>query len=339
MFSSSKKKGIRGTVFDNNKNPLKGTRVVIEGADLSLPKNNLGEYVVEGTFTDRKGRFWLKKARGDCSILADLKGYLPKRMSGTVPEEGGNQIEFTLKHSPLEIVAHRGGSPYAPENTLASFKKSLQMGFKTFELDVQLTKDGEVVVIHDELVDRVSNSSGLVRSYELEELKQLDVGFWFDDSFKGEQIPTLQEIIDLVKGKAGLQIELKNEFFSYRGMEEKVVNLLKQNNFVDHAMVTSFNEDSIFDMGMRYPGIRLGLLIRKLPEDLSVMRYWTYLHAVLPYVRRVNKKVVDQAQLQGLKVYGWTANTHEEIRRLIRLGVEGIITDQPLRVAEALEQG
>jgi glycerophosphoryl diester phosphodiesterase len=338
-FRSSKAKGIQGGVRDLNNRPLRSAKVILEGADLSAPKNNLSQYVVERTFTNKKGYFGLEKARGECSIFVDLKGYLPKRVSGKVPVGGSKQIDVLLKAAPLEIVAHRGGSAYAPENTLAAFKKAIQMGFKALELDVQLTRDKEVVVFHDEIVDRATNSSGLIRRYKLRELKQLDAGFWFGRGFKGEKIPSLQEVIDLTKGKANLLIELKNEFFSYPGLEARVVELLKKNDLVQDAIVTSFNEESIFKMGMRFPGIKLGLLIRDLPKDLGVLKYLTYLHAVLPPVDKVNKRFVEQAHLQGLKVYGWTANKLAGIRRLIRLGVDGIISDYPLRVVRALEQG
>jgi glycerophosphoryl diester phosphodiesterase len=338
-FRSSKAKGIQGKVTDFNNRPLRGAKIILEGADLGAPKNNLNKYVVEQTFTNKKGYFWLERAKRECSIFVDLGGYLPKRISGKVPEGGFKKIDILLEVAPTEIVAHRGGSAYAPENTLAAFKKAIQMGFRTLELDVQLTRDKEVVVVHDEIVDRTTNSSGLVRSYKLRELKKLDAGSWFDGSFEGEEIPSLQEVIGLTKGKANLLIELKNEFFSYPGLEARVVELLKKNDLLQDTIVTSFNEESIFRMGMRFPRIKLGLLIRNLPRDLGILKYLTYLHAILPDVDRVNKSFVDQAHLRGLRVYGWTANKLAGIRRLIRLEVDGIISDYPLRVIGALEQG
>ena len=128
----------------------------------------------------------------------------------------------------MEILAHRGASGTAPENTIAAFKKALIDGCDGFEFDVQQTKDGKIVVFHDWTLERTSNGQGHLRDYTLEELKKLDVGSWFSDEFKGEQIPTLEETLDIIPDDKLINIELKEEHSVERGTENKVLEIIKR---------------------------------------------------------------------------------------------------------------
>ncbi len=147
------------------------------------------------------------------SILWILRGYLQQKLMGTPSE--------SLKNSAFLVIAHRGASGYAPENTLASIRKGLDMGADMVEIDIHLSKDGEVVVIHDATLERTTDGTGKVQSKTLEELKKLNAGSWFGKEFSQEKIPTLKEVIDLMDGKALLLIELKND--SKNGMYEDLV--------------------------------------------------------------------------------------------------------------------
>ncbi|MEG1836121.1 MAG: glycerophosphodiester phosphodiesterase family protein, partial [Oscillospiraceae bacterium] len=122
----------------------------------------------------------------------------------------------------MEILAHRGASGTAPENSLSAFKKALKDGCDGFEFDIQQTKDGEIVVFHDWTLERTSNGKGNLKEFTLEELKKLDIGSWFSDEFKGEKIPTLEETLDFIPDDNFINIELKEEFSRERGTEIKL---------------------------------------------------------------------------------------------------------------------
>lgn len=126
-------------------------------------------------------------------------------------------------------IAHRGASGHAPENTMAAFEKAFEMKADYIEIDVQMTKDGELIAIHDTTVNRTTNGTGSVGDYTLEEIQQLDAGSWFGQEFVGERIPTFEEIIDTYRGKIGLLIELKSPEL-YPGVEEKVAEALMERN-------------------------------------------------------------------------------------------------------------
>jgi glycerophosphoryl diester phosphodiesterase len=154
----------------------------------------------------------------------------------------------------VEVIGHRGAAGYEPENTLRSFKKALEIGVDIVELDVHLTKDNKLVVIHDEKVDRTTNGRGYVKNYKLSELKKLDAG-------KGERIPTLQEAIDLLYGRVKVQIELKGE-----NTEKPVVDLIK-NYDPENFILTSFYHPRVKRAKEFYPSITTGVLFAGRPID------------------------------------------------------------------------
>lgn len=146
----------------------------------------------------------------------------------------------------ITIVAHRGWSGEAPENTMAAFKLALTDPDIAFiELDVHLTKDGVPVVIHDHTLDRTTNGSGSIHAHTLEELRQLDAGSWFAPQFAGERIPTLDEVLELVKGRGKLHVELKAIGNEYEGIEEKVIAAIHRQGMKDAVVLSSFDHDSM----------------------------------------------------------------------------------------------
>lgn len=140
----------------------------------------------------------------------------------------------------MYIIAHRGASGYAPENTIAAFDLAVKMNADMIELDVQLTKDRQIVVIHDDRVDRTTNGSGFVKDFTLEELQKLDAGSWYGPAFQGERIPTLEAVLKRYHKKIGLLIELKGHP-SQVGIEEEVGQLLGQFSFLSIILFNPFS--------------------------------------------------------------------------------------------------
>ncbi|MFA7163177.1 MAG: glycerophosphodiester phosphodiesterase, partial [Eubacteriales bacterium] len=159
------------------------------------------------------------------------------------------------------IYAHRGASAYAPENTGSAFTKAIEMGAGGIELDIHMSKDGHLMVIHDESLNRTSNGKGLVKDLSLDELKGLDFGSWFDGSFKGERILTLEECLDLLEGWDGiLNVEVKSGPILYDGIEEKLVKVLSEYKMIDRTIVSSFNHYSLLAIKQLEPELKTGIL-------------------------------------------------------------------------------
>lgn len=174
------------------------------------------------------------------AVILALTGFLLKYCVFWSPRDIGYLFEEKVL-----VVAHQGASIVAPENTLASFRKALDMSADALELDVMLSKDGEVVVIHDTLVDHTTDGSGNVSDLTLAELKELDAGSWFAPEFSEERVPTLQEVMSLARGRALLEIEIKTRAFLPGSLERKVLDLIVENGIEKEVIVTSFNPLSV----------------------------------------------------------------------------------------------
>lgn len=221
-------------------------------------------------------------------------------------------------------IGHRGAAGYEPENTLASFKKALQLGVDGVEFDVYALRDGTVVVMHDKKVDRTTNGKGSVTEKSLQELKQLDAG-------KGEKIPTLQEVLDVVDGHAQVNIELKGEQTA-----GPVANIIK--DYVQHKgwkyndfFVSSFNHKELKRFKELLPNVKIGVLIIGL-----LVRFDQYkkidAYSVNMFSKLIRKSTVEKAHKHGLKVYAYTVNTEKEIEKMKNFQVDGIISDYPDRI-------
>ena len=222
-------------------------------------------------------------------------------------------------------IGHRGAMGYEPENTLLSFKKALELGVDAIELDVYACKTGELVVIHDDKVDRTSNGKGYVIEKTFDELRALDAG-------KGEKIPTLSEVLDLVNRKVKVNIELKGV-----GTAKPVSNLIK--DYVDNKgwnfddfIVSSFNHYELKEFGELSPNIKIGALIVGIPIGFAEFAEKLNAHSVNLCVEFINQEFVDDAHKRGMKVYVWTVNDADEIRRMKSLGIDGIFSNFPDRL-------
>lgn len=236
--------------------------------------------------------------------------------------------------SKIEVVAHRGASGYAPENTMAAFDKAVEMGADAIELDVHRSKDGELVVIHDATVDRTTDGTGRVQDLTLEELKSLDAGGWMGWQFAGEKIPTLAEVLDRYSGKIKILIELKTPDM-YPGIEEQVADMLRERRLDqpqnEEVMIQSFNFDSMKKMKELLPGVPVGVLTSSPNHttDEWLDEFATYADYFNPHYSLVTEDLVTRVRDKGLKIGAWTVRTREAARFLVDMKVDAIITDYP----------
>jgi len=221
----------------------------------------------------------------------------------------------------MMIMGHRGAKALEPENTLLSIRRAIEIGVDAVEIDVHLTKDKEVVIIHDSTVDRTTNGKGPVGSYTLEQIKKLDAG-------KGEKIPTLKEVIEFVKDKVRLIIELKEE-----GTEDKVVELIKGYNMFDSAYIISFWHMLVKKIKEMDNRIKTGVLLVGCPVDTCIARSASADALVMNYAF-VSKGLVDKAHQEGLKVFIWNIDDRDMLKPYVDMGVDGIGSNDPRILVE-----
>ncbi len=235
------------------------------------------------------------------------------------------------EHRPLNI-GHRGAGGLAPGNTLAAFQVALDLGIDGVELDVHRCRTGEVVVMHDLTVDATTNGTGPVKALSLAELKVLDAGVHFDTRFAGERVPTLAEVFDLVGDRLLVNVELKS--FSPRtdGLEAEVIRLVRERGLARTVLISSFNPFALWRTRRLAPDLTLGLLYaHDLPRPLrrAWLAFLSRPEALHPDYTLVDEALMTRARARGRQVNAWTVNEPAEMRRLIALGVDGIITDRP----------
>lgn len=228
-----------------------------------------------------------------------------------------------------KIFAHRGFSGYYPENTMLAFKKAIEIGVDGIELDVQLTKDNTVVIIHDETIDRTTNGDGLVKSYTYDELKKFDASFKFNN-FGFNRIPTLEEYFLLVKDLDIItNIELKTSVYQYLGIEASVLELIKKYNLEDKVIISSFNHFSILRMKKLAPQIKCGFLSEDWIIDAGK---YTFSHQIECYHPRFNNlipEVIEELKKFNIEINTWTINDERDMLYLKEKGIDSIITNFP----------
>lgn len=213
-------------------------------------------------------------------------------------------------------IGHRGARAYEPENTLRSFRYAVDLGVDAVELDVRRTKDNQLVVIHNADVDKTTNGEGSVNELTLEEIKKLVTD-------KGEQIPTLGEVLDLVDRKVKVLVELKET-----GTEEAVLDLIRAKSLLDNVVIISFHEDALRKVRELDNSVATGLIYvrHKNPVQAALDLKAEYLLSLYRFTHSAN---IKKAHENGLKVIVWTINTKEEVAEYKNKGVDGIASDRP----------
>lgn len=232
------------------------------------------------------------------------------------------------------IIAHRGYSARFPENTLAAFRAAIDAGAHMIELDVTLSRDRQLVVIHDDTVDRTTNGSGAVKDLTLEQLGRLDAGSWFDARFKGERLPTLAQVLEAVKGKLLVNIEIKPEAFEPEGpddaVERQVLDLVHEKNMFADVLVSSFEWQTLENMRKWEPAVALGLL-SDVPADERLFHWYRRIEAFSwhPDYRVLTRKQVDRLHDLGARVFPYAVNGKIDTHAMLKMGVDGLILDDP----------
>jgi glycerophosphoryl diester phosphodiesterase len=226
-------------------------------------------------------------------------------------------------------IGHRGACGHAPENTLASMRRAIEMGVHGFEFDIQMSKDGEPVVIHDATLERTTNGQGLVSDHSFAQLQQLEAG---NDAFPGERVPSLRQVLDMVDKRCRLFIELKSD-----DATEPVVKILRHYTkhmgwHYEQLFVCSFDHLQLTTVRTLAPSIRTCALIAGIPVSLAAIATEAHAWAINPCIQHINQGLVDDAHRRGLRVITWTANHPSDIAKAKALGVDGIISDYPERI-------
>lgn len=248
-----------------------------------------------------------------------------------------NQDMMGSKVYETKIWAHRGASAYAPENSMEAFKLAIEMHADGIELDVQFTKDRQLVVIHDETIDRVSNGYGKVVDYSLEELRRFDFNNGFSE-YKDIKIPTLKEVLELVKQtNMILNIELKTGVNFYEGIERRVIELVECEGMSDRVIYSSFNHESVIRVKSINSSAKTGFLYCDGIYDVASYAKENQIDAIHPSVNNMQyPQLVEECKEGNIKIHVWTVNSVDDMRRMCELGVDAIITNYPDQAYEVV---
>lgn len=260
----------------------------------------------------------------------------------STPTSGGwresRDLSRTRPHSPAQrlqplILGHKGAPQAAPENTLASLRAALELGADGVEFDVRPCRSGELVVIHDQTVDRTTNGRGRVIDLTLDQLKALDAGSWFDPRYQGERIPTLEEALEVVSRAALIDIELKIDARRLRAhIARRALEIVIERGLLDRVLFSSFDPFVLWYLRGLDPHARINLLLAP-GRRTGLMRAWRpgqmRFDLLGPHHQMVNPAFVNKARANGDGLLAWTVDDPGEMRRLAELGIDGLIIDRP----------
>lgn len=230
----------------------------------------------------------------------------------------------------MKIWAHRGASGYAPENTMEAFSEAARRKADGIELDVQLTKDGEIVVIHDEKLNRVSDGLGWVKDHTLKELRKLNFNKTFPEQ-GAARIPTLKEVYELMRKEDMLvNVELKTSIVFYEGLADKVLELTARMGMEDKVLYSSFNHYTLMEIKQKAPGMPTGMLFEDGIVDAPAYGKRLGVDALHPiYTHLQHPDFLRQCREEGLPLHVWTVNTKEGFRKMQKAGADAVITNYP----------
>lgn len=256
------------------------------------------------------------------------------------------RLEKNMKK--IQVWAHRGASGYAPENTLPAFQEAIDQGADGIELDIQLSKDGELVVIHDEKIDRTSSGKGWVKDYTLEELKAFDYNYQnvsapgqvIYPEYEKVEIPTMKEVLDLLAPtNLCINIELKTGIVFYPKIEEKILDLVKSYHMEDRVIYSSFNHATILRIKELNPSAKTGFLYADGTLEMPSYGARYGVDALHPALYNLQYPgFLEQCREKGLKIHVWTVNEPEYVRMCIGAQVDAVITNVPDMVRAMIEQ-
>ncbi|HUK57092.1 MAG TPA: glycerophosphodiester phosphodiesterase family protein [Nitrospiria bacterium] len=243
-----------------------------------------------------------------------------------------------IKH-PL-IIAHRGASGRAPENTMAAFRLAVEQGADWIELDVHQTADGRLVVLHDFSLQRTAGDPRAVRELSLEEIRKLDVGSWRDRSRRAERVPTLDEVLAFAAGRVGLMIELKRGSPFYPEIEQRLIDTIARHRARNRVTISSFDLAGLKTLRELDPEIPLGLLTRKTkPGDILDEAGSLNVRSIHISTHRLSKNILTRAHSNRFPVYVYTVNRPSLMKRCLSMGADGLFTNYPDRLRDLLRTG
>ena len=238
-----------------------------------------------------------------------------------------------------KVISHRGANLEAPQNTIPAFEKSMEIGVDGFETDIHLTADGIPVVCHNYTIDETSNGNGEVKAMTLDELRQYDFGLWFHDKFKGTKIPTLEEFLSLCETAdiEIMNIEIKPPLDGNMEIVQKTIDAVKAHGLFEKLLISSFSPEVLVECKKIDAECKTGFLYspdRKIFYQKMIFGYVEfakeikadYLH---PHYYTVTKKYVEKLHENGIGINVWTVDKPETVKKLLKLGVDGIITNAP----------
>lgn len=234
------------------------------------------------------------------------------------------------------VIAHRGASGHAPENTMAAFERAVALGAGFIETDLHLTRDARFVAIHDPTLERTTNGKGLVKDFTLAEIRRLDAGLWFDREFMGQRVPTLEEIVEFAaKHDVIFYLELKYE--AAWGMHHSLIGALRKSGGAQRSIIISFNESALTALRQVDPAAMMGLLFDEPNQDYAKTGIELGVRQLCPHHSLVTPELVEKAHGLDLQVATWTVDDAGIMRAMIAAKVDGIMTNFPDRLQAILE--
>lgn len=252
-------------------------------------------------------------------------------------------VDASLKGDHFDVIAHKGASGSAPENTIAAIQMAIDLGVDMIEIDVRNTHDEEIVVIHDSTLNRTTNGRGLVHDYTLAEIKELDAGSWFDPKFHDEKVPTLKEVLDLVAGRCKVLIEIKHmDHPHYDDFAEKLIDVIRQEKNGYDWIILQSEEFEYLEAAHAYDHHvqTKKLMISEDSAPLVAFYVETKAHlgrakeddrmkALNPEYHTLSPRRIFRMHARGFEVYTFSPNNREDMVKMLHMGVDGIITDFP----------
>ncbi|MFT5666613.1 MAG: glycerophosphoryl diester phosphodiesterase [Vicingaceae bacterium] len=248
------------------------------------------------------------------------------------------------------VIAHRGASGLVPENTLVAFEKAIEIGVDRIEMDLRQTLDGVVIVLHDKTLKRTTNGWGSARKMSMTKIQRYSAGSWFHYDYSSEKVPSFRQVLELVKGRTKLLLEIKDGSPYHHGIEKNVIALINEYDAQDWCIVQSFN-DKVLKNFRALPGLNSD--VQKLFEIVipvapfiggsqftyKSLRNYDFAQEVNVNFKNVTPMVVRKVHKIGKKINVWTVNDDFDLRLFVEMGVDGIITDYPDRLKRILEEG